>query len=69
VDREEDGAGLLDKAAAAAYLCTNVRHLERLWAKRKIAAVKVGRKVHFKRSDLDAFIERNRVEAIGARSR
>ena len=55
---------LLDKAGAAAYLSTTERHIERLWTERRIAGTKIGRKVRFRQRDLDAFIERSRVEAI-----
>ena len=37
--------GLLDYEAAAHYLCTTPRHVRELWAKRHVAAVKVGRRV------------------------
>jgi len=56
-------AGLYDWAAAAEYLGTNERHVQRLWAERKLAGSKIGKKVRFSQRDLDAFIERNRVEA------
>ncbi len=52
---------LLDYEAAAHYLCTSPRHVRELWAKRHLAAVKVGRRVRFTQSDLDAFIATNRV--------
>lgn len=55
---------LYDKAGAAEYLGTTVRHIERLWAERKITGCKVGRKVRFSERDLDDFIARNRVEAM-----
>lgn len=55
--------GLLDYVAAARYLCTTPRHVRELWAKRYIAAVKVGRRVRFTRRDLDTFIATRRVEA------
>ena len=56
--------GLLDYAEAAHYLCTTPRHVRELWAKRCIAAVKVGRHVRFARGDLDAFIKARRVDAL-----
>ncbi len=58
------GNGLLDKNAAAAYLGVEAWAIERLWAERKLAAIKVGRRVRFRRQDLDLFIERNRVESV-----
>ena len=55
---------LLDGEHAARYLGTSERHLRRLWQERRIVAVKVGRRVRFARRDLDAFIERNRHDAL-----
>lgn len=63
--RHGDGtaSGLLDYEAAARYLCTTARHVRELWAKRQLAAIKVGRSVRFTKDDLDAFIAANRVHA------
>jgi excisionase family DNA binding protein len=55
---------LLDYEGAARYLCTTPRHVRELWAKRYLAAIKVGRCVRFARTDLDAFIAANRVESL-----
>ncbi len=55
---------LLSLAQAAIYLGTSERHLRRLWQERRVAGIKVGRRVRFTVEDLDAFIERNRVEAL-----
>lgn len=57
---------LLDQTAAAEYLATTPRQVEELWAKRRLAGVKVGRKVRFRRCDLDEYAERNLVTAIRA---
>ncbi len=57
-------SALLDYDAAADYLCTTPRHVRELWAKRFLPAVKVGRYVRFTRTDLDAFIEARRVDAL-----
>jgi excisionase family DNA binding protein len=54
---------LLDTDGAAQYLGTTVRHVRKLWSERRIAAIHVGRLVRFRCQDLDAYIERNRVEA------
>ena len=54
------GSGLLDYEAAARYLCTTARHVRELWARRELAAIKVGRSVRFTKADLDAFIEARR---------
>lgn len=53
--------GLLDYEAAARYLGTTPRHVRELWAKRYVAAVKIGRRVRFRLIDLDAFIAAHRV--------
>lgn len=58
------GDGLLDYEAAARYLCTTARHVRELWARRELAAIKVGRSVRFAKADLDAFIAANRVRAV-----
>jgi excisionase family DNA binding protein len=55
---------LLDYEAAAIYLCTTPRHVRELWARRQLAAIKVGRSVRFRRTDLEAFISANRVKAV-----
>jgi excisionase family DNA binding protein len=64
LSQRDDGNGygsLLDYEAAAAYLSTTPRHVRGLWARRQLAAVKVGRCVRFTKGDLDAFIAANRV--------
>ena len=55
---------LLDYEAAARYLCTTPRHVREPWAKRQLAAIKVGRCVRFAKSDLDPFIAVRRVDAF-----
>jgi len=58
------GDGLLDYESAACYLGTTPRHVRELWARRELAAIKVGRSVRFAKADLDAFIATNRVRAV-----
>jgi excisionase family DNA binding protein len=58
------GEGLMNYEEAAKYLATNTRHIRRLWAERRLAAVKIGRQVRFRREDLDAYIKRNLRPAI-----
>ncbi len=53
-----------DWTAAAKYLGTSERHVQRLWAERKIAGHKVGRFVRFAQRDLDEYAARHRQEAI-----
>jgi excisionase family DNA binding protein len=60
----ESGEGLLDYEGAARYLCTTPRHVRELWAKRYLAAIKVGRCVRFSKKDLDAFIATRRMRAL-----
>ena len=55
--------GLLTPEEAARYLATSERAIHRHWLKRELAAVKVGRRVRFRREDLDAFVAANRVDA------
>jgi excisionase family DNA binding protein len=66
VAQQDGGEGygsLLDYEGAAAYLCTTPRHVRELWARRQLAAIKVGRCVRFTKGDLDAFVAANRVNA------
>ena len=58
-------AGLdFDFKEAADYLHDTERHVQTLWWQRKITGYQVGRKVRFRKSDLDAYIESNRLEAL-----
>lgn len=49
--------GLLDCDGAARYLTTSVRHVRRLVSERRVSFIKVGGKIRFRRTDLDALIE------------
>jgi len=60
----DNGGPLLDYETAAAYLAVSERHVRELWAKRRLAGIKVGRSVRFLEADLDAFIVSNRVSAV-----
>lgn len=51
---------LLTSAEAAAYLRDAERHLRHLKDRGELPFVNLGRKVRFLKSDLDAYIERNR---------
>jgi len=55
---------LLSPAQAGEYLGTGERFIRRLIAERRIAVVKLGKYVKIQRDDLDAYIERNRREAV-----
>lgn len=54
---------LIDAAAAAEYLGTTERHLERLRDERRIPFTKVGGKVRFDVRALDRWVEANTVPA------
>jgi len=58
------GSELLDKAAAADYINSTYRHIERLWSERRITGYRIGGKIRFKKSDLDEFIESGRLERL-----
>jgi excisionase family DNA binding protein len=62
-NRDRVHEGLMDYEEAARYLCTTPRHIRELWAKRYLAAIKVGRHVRFSKADLDDFIATRRVAA------
>ena len=54
---------LYDKQQAADYLEVTPRYIDRLWAERRLAGYKWGRKIRFEKADLDAFKASGRVEA------
>ena len=54
---------LFDKGGAAHYLQTTERHVRRLAQEKRLAHVKVGHFVRFRRSDLDRYLESRRVLA------
>lgn len=49
--------GLLSREEAQAYLGIGATMLWKLEAEGKVAAVRIGRRVLFRREDLDAFVE------------
>lgn len=57
-------SALLDIEGAANYLATSPRHIQRLWSERRIAGVRLGRKIRFLQADLDAFIAAHRTEPV-----
>ena len=61
---QPSGEHLVDDEGAASYLGTTPRHVRKLWAERRLAGVKVGRLVRFRRQDLDAFVDAHRVDAV-----
>ena len=60
---------LLNSPEAARELNIGKRTLAQLIAERKIGFIKIGRSVRFSREDLDAFVERQRVQAVGWKGR
>ncbi len=58
---------LLDVDGAAELLGTSVRHVRRLRAESRIPWVKIGAKLRFRCSDLDAYIEANSHPAVDDR--
>jgi excisionase family DNA binding protein len=56
---------LLDSKSAAARLGTTERHIRSLVERREIPFRKVGRLNRFVPAELDAWLEANKVEAVG----
>lgn len=54
---------LLDVPAAASYLGDTERHVRDMAMRRQLAYTKIGGKLRFLRSDLDALVRSSRVEA------
>ncbi len=63
--RQADEDALCMPSEAAEYLHVTERWIRRAIAERRIPYVKVGRLVRFRKSDLDAYIEAQRVPAEG----
>lgn len=59
---EERGAELINVAGAARYLGITEAFVRRLVLERRIRYYKLGKFVRFRADDLDAFVERGRVE-------
>ncbi len=55
--------GLLDMETAAKYLCIKKSSLYQLCMRKQITVVKIGRLNKFRKSDLEAFIDKSIVEA------
>lgn len=60
---------LLNTLAAARFLGMGKRTVQELVAERKLACIKIKRAVRFDPADLRAFVEANRVKAIGYKLR
>ncbi len=56
---------LLDTLETARFLGMGKRTVQELVADRKLAFVKIGRSIRFAPADLAAFVEANRVKAVG----
>ena len=61
---EEAVEKYLTVAQTAEYLSTSERFVRRLVAERRVAFYHVGRHIRFRLSDLDAWIDAQRVEAF-----
>lgn len=57
--------GLLTISEVAELLKLSVWTVRRLQRQRKIPFVKVGRSIRFTRSDLEAYVDKRRISAIG----
>ena len=60
---KDDTPKLLTIAQAAEYLNDTPRHVQQMYWDRRLTAVRLGRKVRFRREDLDKFILSGLVEA------
>lgn len=49
---------------AAEYLAVTPRMVRELWARHDLSGIRVGRHIRFSQSDLDAFIEGHRRDAV-----
>jgi excisionase family DNA binding protein len=56
---------LLDTPHGAAILGLSIRSFQAVVSDRRIAKIQIGRNVRFRRSDIEAFINANRVLPIG----
>ena len=57
-------APLLDWDGAAERLGVTPRQVRELWAKRRLAGIRIGKHVRFDPGDLDRYIADHRVEAV-----
>lgn len=63
-NKAESPDDLLDlQGIADAWNCS-LRHVQNLWATRQIPGIKIGKLVRFRRSDITAYLDANRVEAV-----
>ncbi len=63
-DTADAGSDLLDPEQAALYLNTSMRHIRRLRDECRIAYVKIGGKLRYRRQDLDDYVVANTHQAI-----
>jgi len=63
-DTADAGSDLLDPEQAAVYLNTSMRHIRRLRDECRIAYVKIGGKLRYRRQDLDDYVVANTPQAI-----
>ena len=55
--------GLMDMESAAKYLCIKKSSLYQICMRKEITVVKIGKLNKFRKSDLEAFINKNTIEA------
>jgi excisionase family DNA binding protein len=61
---KQEALGLLDPVEFAERLGVSIRYVRRLIAERRIEYVKVGHLIRFEPSQVDAWIDDNRVQAL-----
>ncbi len=61
--KNNDSYGLMDMESAAKYLCIKKSSLYQICMRKQITIVKIGKLNKFRKSDLDAFIDKNTIEA------
>lgn len=62
--KQQFAPGLLTKRDAAQALTWSIRSLELAMRAKRIAFIRMGRSVRFRRADIDSFIERHRLRSV-----
>ena len=60
---KNNGQGLMDMEEASKYLCIKKSSLYQICMRKEITIVKIGKLNKFRKTDLDAFIDKNTVVA------
>ncbi len=61
--KNNDSDGLMNMESASKYLCIKKSSLYQICMRKEITIVKIGRLNKFRRSDLNAFIDKSIIEA------